>query len=138
MRIVAVDYGRKRTGIAVTDPQQLIAGGLATVSTYELIPWLERYMLTEEVERLVVGEPRQPDGRPSENYGRVTQFVATWRNRHPEVPVDMWDERYTSVLAHRAMIDGGLHKAARRDKALVDELSATILLQGYMESRRRR
>lgn len=137
MRIVAIDYGRKRTGIAVTDPQQLIAGGLATVSTSELTPWLERYMLAEDVERLVVGEPRQLGGQPSENYGRVMQFVNTWRQKHPEVPVDMWDERFTSVLAHRAMLDGGMRRQARRDKAMVDEISATIILQGYMEARRR-
>lgn len=138
MRIVAIDYGRKRTGIAVTDPQQIIAGGLATVSTSDLVPWLERYISDEDVERLVVGEPRQPGGRLSENYNRVMQFVGTWRKRHPEVPVDMWDERYTSVLAHRAMVDGGLRRKARQDKALVDEISATIILQGYMEAKKKR
>lgn len=138
MRIVAIDYGRKRTGIAVTDPQQIIAGGLATVSTSDLVPWLERYISDEDVERLVVGEPRQPGGRLSENYNRVMQFVSTWRKRHPEVPVDMWDERYTSVLAHRAMVDGGLRRKARQDKALVDEISATIILQGYMEAKKKR
>ena len=133
-RILSIDYGRKRTGIAVTDPLQIIAGGLATVSTSELFEWLQQYLKREQVERIVIGEPRQPNGQPSENLQRVQQFVARWRKAHPEVPIDYYDERFTSVLAHQAMIDGGLRKKARQDKALVDEISATIILEDYLRS----
>ena len=134
-RILSIDYGRKRTGIAVTDPLQLIAGGLATVSTSELFTWLQAYLEREQVERIVIGEPRQPNGLPSENLGRVQQFVARWRKARPDVPIDYYDERFTSVLAHQAMLDGGLRKKARQDKALVDEISATIILEDYLRSR---
>lgn len=137
MRILAIDYGKKRTGLAVTDPLQLIAGGLATVSTSELFDFLRSYMEREKVERIVIGEPCQPNGEPSENLARVRQFVNQWRKAVPDVPVEFYDERFTSVLAHRAMLDAGLKKKARQDKALVDEISATIILQNYMESRRR-
>ena len=136
-RILSIDYGRKRTGIAVTDPLQIIAGGLATVSTSELFGWLEQYISHEQVERIVIGEPWQSNGQPSENLQRVQQFVSRWRKAHPELPVDYYDERFTSVLAHQAMLDGGLKKKARQDKALVDEISATIILQSYLESKRK-
>ncbi len=135
-RILSIDYGRKRTGIAVTDPLQIIAGGLATVSTSELFDWLQQYVSREEVERIVIGEPRQPNGQPSENLQRVQQFVNRWRKAHPELPIDYYDERFTSVLAHQAMLDGGLRKKARQDKALVDEISATIILEDYLRSRK--
>ena len=135
-RILSIDYGKRRTGLAVTDPLQIIAGGLATVSTSELFDWLQSYMLREPVERIVIGEPRQPNGQPSENLQRVQQFVNRWRKVHPEVPIDYYDERFTSVLAHQAMIDGGLKKKARQDKALVDEISATIILEDYLRSRK--
>ncbi len=134
-RILSIDYGKKRTGIAVTDPLQIIANGLVTVATHELMSWLEAYVGKESVELLVVGDPRQPNGQPSENLQRVRQFVATWKKAHPEIPVEYVDERYTSVLAHQAMLSGGLSKKARQDKALVDEISATIILQSYMSSR---
>ena len=136
MRILSVDFGRKRTGLAVTDPLQIIAGGLATVSTFELFDYLKKYIEREQVERIVIGEPRQPNGEPSENLQRVQQFVNRWRKAVPEVPIELYDERFTSVLAHQAMLQGGLRKKARQDKALVDEISATILLQDYMESRK--
>ena len=135
-RILSIDYGRKRTGLAVTDPLQIIAGGLATVSTSELFDWLQAYIQREAVERIVVGEPRQPNGEPSENLQRVQQFVNRWRKAHPEIPIDYYDERFTSVLAHKAMIDGGLRKKARQDKALVDEISATIILEDYLRFRK--
>ena len=90
------------------------------------------------MERIVIGEPKQPDGSPSENMGRVEQFVNRWRKAFPEIPIEFYDERFTSVLAHRAMIDGGLRKKKRQDKALVDEVSATIILQSYLESVRRK
>lgn len=134
-RILSIDYGKKRTGIAVTDPLQIIAGGLATVSTHELFQFLQDYIGREQVERIVIGEPKQPNGQPSENLERVRQFVNRWRRAVPQIPIEFYDERFTSVLAHRAMIDGGLKKKDRQNKALVDEISATIILQNYMESR---
>ena len=135
-RILSIDYGKKRTGLAVTDPLQLIAGGLATVSTSELFDYLCRYVEREAVERLVIGEPRQPNGQPSENLARVQQFVNRWRKVMPQIPIEYYDERFTSVLAHQAMLEGGLRRKARQDKALVDEISATIILQDYMRSRK--
>lgn len=134
-RILAVDYGKKRTGLAVTDPLQIIANGLATVPTAELYDCLVKYTQTEQVELIVVGEPKQPNGEPSENLARVREFVARWRKRQ-QIPVVYYDERFTSVLAHKAMLDGGLRKKARQNKALVDEISATIILQSYLESKR--
>ena len=133
---MSIDYGKKRTGLAVTDPLQLIAGGLATVSTSELFDYLCRYVEREPVERLVIGEPRQPNGQPSENLTRVQQFVNRWRKAMPQIPIEYYDERFTSVLAHQAMLEGGLRRKARQDKALVDEISATIILQDYMRSRK--
>ena len=135
-RILSVDYGRKRTGLAVTDPLQLIAGGLATVSTSELFDWLKSYTAREAVERIVIGEPRQMDGSPSENMERVQQFVNRWRKAMPDIPIEFFDERFTSVLAHQAMLAGGLRKKARQNKALVDEISATIILEDYMRARK--
>ena len=134
-RILAVDYGKKRTGLAVTDPLQIIANGLATVPTAELYDYLVKYTQTEQVELIVVGEPKQPNGEPSENLARVREFVARWRKRQ-QIPVVYYDERFTSVLAHKAMLDGGLRKKARQNKALGDEISATIILQSYLESKR--
>lgn len=134
-RILAVDYGKKRTGLAVTDPLQIIANGLATVPTAELYDYLVKYTQTEQVELIVVGEPKQPNGEPSENLARVKEFVARWKKRQ-QIPVVYYDERFTSVLAHKAMLDGGLRKKARLNKALVDEISATIILQSYLESKR--
>ena len=135
-RILSIDYGRKRTGLAVTDPLQIIAGGLATVSTSELFEWLKAYVAREQVERIIIGEPRQPNGQPSENLLRVQQFVSQWRKSVPDIPIEYYDERYTSVLAHHAMLIGGLKKKARQDKALVDEISATIILEDYLRSRK--
>lgn len=137
-RILSIDYGKKRTGLAVTDPLQIIAGGLVAVSTSELFDFLNGYVSKEPVERIVIGEPKQSDGSPSENMARVTQFVNRWKKAHPDIPIEFYDERFTSVLAHRAMIDGGLGKKRRQDKALVDEVSATIILQSYLESVRRK
>ena len=134
-RIVSIDYGKKRTGLAVTDPLQLIASGLATVSTSELFEYLTQYVAKESVERIVIGEPRQPNGQPSENLARVQQFVNRWRKQRPDIPIEYYDERFTSVLAHQAMLDAGLKKKTRQDKALVDEISATIILEDYLRSR---
>lgn len=136
-RLLSIDYGKKRTGLAVTDPLQIVPGGLCTVPTSGLFDYLKGYVARESVERIVIGEPRQPDGRPSENLARVTEFVNRWRKAVPDIPIEFYDERFTSVLAHKAMLDGGLGRKARRDKALVDEISATIILQDYMASRHR-
>ena len=135
-RILSIDYGQKRTGLAVTDPLQIIAGGLATVSTSGLFDWLKAYLAKEPVERIIIGEPKQTNGQPSENLARVQQFVNRWKKAFPEVPIEYYDERFTSVLAHQAMLDGGLKKKARQDKALVDEISATIILEDYLRSRK--
>lgn len=135
-RILSIDYGKKRTGLAVTDPLQIIAGGLATVATSGLFDFLQEYIAREEVERIVIGEPRQPNGQPSENLRRVQQFVNRWRKAVPQIPIEYYDERFTSVLAHQAMLDGGLRKKARQDKAMVDEISATIILEDYMRSKK--
>ena len=135
MRIVSIDYGKKRTGLAVTDPLQIIANGLATVSTSELFDFLKSYVSKEQVERIVVGKPIQPNGMPSENMARVEQFVNRWRKAVPDIPVEYYDERFTSVLAHKAILDSGIGKKARREnKGLVDELSATIILQDWMKA----
>ena len=135
-RIFSIDYGKKRTGLAVTDPLQIIAGGLATVATSELFDYLKAYIAREQVEMIVIGEPRQPNGEPSENLARVQQFVNRWRKAVPEVPIQYYDERFTSVLAHQAMLDGGLKKKARQNKGLVDEISATIILEDFMRSKK--
>ena len=136
MRILSIDYGRKRTGIAVTDPLQIIANGLATVPTHELFDFLTDYINREQVERMVIGRPLQPNGQPSENLRRVEEFVSRWRKAVPDIPIEYYDERFTSVIAHRAIIDGGVGKKARREnKGLVDEVSAVIILQDYMKSR---
>lgn len=137
MRILSIDYGKKRTGLAVTDPLQIIAGGLGTVETSVLYEYIEAYIQREQVERIVIGKPMQPNGQPSENMVRVENFYNRWRNAHPEIPIEYYDERFTSVLAHRAMIDGGVKKKTRREnKGLVDEISATIILQDYLQSRK--
>lgn len=137
MRILSIDYGKKRTGLAVTDPLQIIAGGLGTVETSVLYEYIEAYIQREQVERIVIGKPMQPNGQPSENMVRVENFYNRLRKAHPEIPIEYYDERFTSVLAHRAMIDGGVKKKTRREnKGLVDEISATIILQDYLQSRK--
>ena len=135
-RLLAIDYGRKRTGIAVSDSLQIIANGLTTVDTYQLFDFLKEYLSKEKVAAIIVGLPRQMNNEPSENMQRIEEFVRKFKQLHPQVPMEYFDERFSSKLAHRAMIDGGLKKKDRQNKALVDEISATIILQGYMESRR--
>ena len=137
MRILSIDFGKKRTGVAVTDPLQIIANPLETVATATLFDYLENYIKKEPVERIVIGRPTQPNGKPSENLARVENFYNRWRKIHPEIPIDYYDERFTSVIAHRAIIDSGVKKSTRREnKGLVDAISATIILQDYMQSRR--
>ena len=134
-RVLSIDYGVRRTGLAVTDPLKIIAGGLTTVDTPQLLKFLQDYLSKEPVERFVVGLPKQTNGRDSENLPRVRNFVIKLAKVFPDIPVDMWDERYTSVLAHQTMLQSGMGKKARQNKALVDEISATIILQGWMEGR---
>lgn len=135
-RWLSIDYGSKRTGLAVTDPLKLIANGLATVPTHQLLSYLQEYLRKEEVEKFVVGKPMTLRNQPSDNMKNVEQGVKMLRKHFPLIPVEMVDERFTSSIAHRAMIDGGLKKKDRQNKALVDEISAVIILQSYMESNR--
>lgn len=136
-RLLAIDYGKKRTGLAVSDEMQIIAGGLTTVPTVELIDFLLGYVKREPVERIIVGLPKQMNNELSENMCRITPFVNRLRKLLPDIPVEFHDERFTSVLAQRTILEAGIKKMARRNKELVDEVSATIILQSYMESRRR-
>jgi putative Holliday junction resolvase len=133
-RILAVDYGKKRTGLAVTDPLQLIPGGLTTVASHDALAFILDYCTKEPVERILVGYPTQLNSQPSESMQYVEPFYKALKKR-VNIPVEYIDERFTSVLAHKAMLEGGLRKKARQNKALVDELSAVILLQTYLESR---
>lgn len=132
-RILAIDYGTKRTGIAVSDPLRIIAGGLETVETKVLEKWLAQYFAANDVSTIVVGKPMQMDGSPSDTWKYVEPLVTRLRVAYPDKEVELSDERFTSVLAHRTMLESGIGKMARRDKALVDKISATIILQGYME-----
>lgn len=134
-RILSIDYGRKRTGLAVTDTLQIIANGLETVPTHTLMQYLKNYMAKEPVDTIVVGLPKQLNGQPSESMRYITPFVAKLRKEMPDVEVVMYDERFTSTIAHKAMIDGGMKKSDRRDKARVDSIAATIILTDYLESR---
>lgn len=135
-RLLAIDYGKKRTGIAVSDELQLIANGLTTVATAALVDFVLDYVKREPVERIIVGQPKQMNNEPSENMRRIAPFVNRLRKLLPHIPVEYHDERFTSVLAHQAILASGIGKMARRNKELVDEISATIILQSYMESNR--
>ena len=135
-RILAIDYVKKRTGIAVTDILQMIANGLTTVATTELMDFVLKYVEKEPVERIIVGHPKQMNNEDSENMKRIIPFVNQLKKKLPNIPVELVDERFTSVLAHQAMLDGGLKKKARQNKALVDEISATIILQSYLETKK--
>jgi len=131
-RILALDYGTKRTGIAVTDELKMIASGLTTVKTPELIKFLVDYFKNEKVERVLVGEPKRMDDTPSQSEVHIQEFLKEFSKEFPEMPLERVDERFTSKLAVQSMIDGGLKKKKRRDKALVDEISATIILQTWL------
>ncbi len=137
-RLLAIDYGRKRSGIAVTDTLQIIANGLTTVPSHTLIKFLKDYVAKESVELIIVGLPRQMNYEESESMQYIKPFVKKLQKEIPDIPVEYFDERFTSSMAHQTMIDGGLKKKQRQNKALVDEISATIILQGYMEGRRMR
>ncbi|GAB5399710.1 MAG: Holliday junction resolvase RuvX [Aureisphaera sp.] len=131
-RILALDYGTKRTGIAVTDELQIIASGLTTVPTAELMDFLKEYFSTEKVELVLVGEPKQKDGTHSDVEGAIQKFLETYSKEFPSIPFERRDERFTSKMAFQTMIDSGLKKKQRQNKALVDEISATIILQDYL------
>ncbi len=132
-RILAIDFGTKRTGLAVTDPMQIIATGLDTVSTIELLDYLRKYCLRESVESFVVGEAKNLDGSPAQSAESIEAFVKKLGNVFPEVPIHRIDERYTSKMAFQTMIDTGLGKKKRKDKALVDKIAAVIILQSYLD-----
>lgn len=134
-RLLAIDYGKKRVGLAVTDPLRITANGLDTVASHEVLDYLTRYLEKEPVDMFLLGSPKQNDNTDSDNMARVKEFAKALKRRFPDKEIVMVDERFTSVLAHRAMLDGGLKKKARQDKALVDKISATIILQSYMDSR---
>ena len=130
---MALDYGKVRTGIAVTDELQLIASGLTTVNTPELLSFLEEYVKEESVEKFIVGLPKKMDNTPSESEELITAFLDKLAKRIPQIPVERQDERFTSKLAFESMLESGLKKKKRQDKALVDEISATLILQAYLE-----
>lgn len=131
-RLIAIDYGTKRTGIAITDELQLIASGLTTVSTNELIPFLKEYMDSEKVDVMIVGEPKQKDGTHSDVEVYIQKFLKKFTKVFPALEIIRVDESYTSKMAFQTMIDSGLKKMQRRNKALIDEISATIILQDYL------
>ena len=136
-RILALDYGARRTGLAVTDPSRIIAGGLTTVKSAELIPYLAGYFASEEVDLVIIGRPTQMSGAPSPNQANIQRFMKQFARQFPHVPVQSYDERFTSVLAHQTILQSGIGKKARQNKSLVDEISATIILQSYLESLRK-
>jgi putative holliday junction resolvase len=134
-RIVAFDVGKKRVGIAATDPSQIIANGLTTLIIHEVLPFLEKYLAKESVEMFIIGYARQTDGTESESMSYIRPFVQSLKNKYPHIPVEWVDERFTSKMAFQSMIDAGLKKMARRDKAMIDKISATIILQTYLETK---
>lgn len=135
-RILAIDYGIKRTGIAVTDPERIIATGLTTVSTPTLFDFLKEYCAHESVDIFLVGEPKQMDNTPSQSARLIEPFVAKLSQTFPDKRIERIDERFTSKLAFQAMIDGGLKKKQRQNKAMIDQVSATIMLQDYLNASR--
>lgn len=135
-RILAFDYGKKRIGLAVTDPLKIIANGLDTVSPNEIYKFLESYLQKEQVELFVVGLPKKMNNENSDSMQQIVPFVRSLKNKYPNIPVEMFDERFTSVLAHKTIIEAGVGKKERREnKELVDKISATIILQSFLESR---
>jgi len=133
-RLVGIDYGKKRVGIAVSDPGKIIASGLATVPSHEIFSYIKEYVEKEKIDGFIVGMPRQMSGEPSESAPLVKSFVTGLTRKHPGIPVHLVDERFTSKMAKMAMIEGGLKKKKRQDKGLVDSVSAALILQSYMES----
>ena len=136
-RILAIDFGEKRTGIAVTDELQIIASGLTTVATKNLLPFIKDYTKKESVELFIIGKPTQMNNLDSESEKHILPFLKSLNNSIPNIPIIRVDERFTSKMAFQTMIDSGLNKKQRRNKALVDEISATIILQSYLYSQAR-
>jgi len=134
-RLLAIDYGGKRTGIAITDEMQIIASGLTTVETKQLFPFLQEYISKEKVSKVIVGEPKRLNNEPSEIAPKIDEFVVKFKKLYPTIEVIRMDERFTSKMAFQTMIDSGLKKKQRQNKALVDEIAATILLQDYLNSK---
>jgi putative Holliday junction resolvase len=135
-RILALDYGTKRVGVAVTDPLQIIANGLTTIPEKEIWRFLAEYFAKEKVECVVIGYPVQASGKGSESLRVINPFIKKFIKDYPDIPIELADERYTSKIAHQTMISGGLKKKDRQNKNMVDTISATIILQGYLERRR--
>ena len=131
-RILAIDYGQKRTGIAITDELQIIASGLTTIESPTAINFLRDYFSKEKVEKVLIGEPKQMNGQPSQSTEIIEKFVVKFKNTFPEMAIERVDERFTSKMAFQTMIDSGLKKQQRKNKALIDEISATIMLQDYL------
>ena len=132
-RILAIDYGRKRTGLAVTDILRITANPLLTIETKDLMNWLSDYFAKEQVDEVVIGHPTQMDGSDSESMNYIRPFIGNFRKQFPQMPIIMYDERFTSVLAHQAMLAGGMKKKDRQNKAVVDKIAACIILEDYME-----
>ncbi len=134
-RILAIDYGQKRVGVAVTDELQISANAIGTFHVKEINEWLDGYLKNNDVETIVIGEPKQMNNLPSESARFIEPFVSMLRKKYPTHQIDRWDERFTSVLAHRVILESGIGKKARQDKTLADRISAVIILQSYMESK---
>jgi len=134
-RILAIDYGRKRTGLAVTDVLRITANPLLTIETKDLMNWLTDYFAHEPVDEVVIGHPTQMSGEESESMNYIRPFVGSFKKQFPSKPITMYDERFTSVLAHRAMLAGGMKKKDRQNKAVVDKIAACIILEDYLESK---
>ncbi|MDO4320743.1 MAG: Holliday junction resolvase RuvX [Bacteroidales bacterium] len=134
-RLLSIDFGRKRCGIAVTDPMRIVANGLTTVPTAGLIAFVKQYMAAEPVDRVIVGYPTTMRGEPSESVRYLTPVINRLRKEIAPVEIEFFDERFTSVIAHRAMIDGGMKKSDRRNREIVDEISASIILNDYLQSK---
>lgn len=135
-RVLALDYGKKRVGVAVTDNLQIVANGLGTVASHEIFKFLTDYFNKEQVERVVIGLPKQMNNELSESMRYIQPFVNGYKKRFPDIPIEYVDERFTSILAQKAILDSGVNKKRRQEKALVDQVSATIILQSYMETKR--
>ena len=133
-RILAIDYGRKRTGLAVTDILRITANPLLTIETKDLMKWLADYFTKEPVDGVVIGHPTQMNGEESESMNYIRPFMGNFKKQFPDKPITMYDERFTSVLAHQAMINGGMKKKDRQNKAVVDKIAACIILEGYLDS----
>lgn len=133
-RILAIDYGKKRTGLAVTDILRITANPLITIETKQLMTWLQDYFAKENVDEVVVGYPKQMNGEDSESMQYIRFFLAQFEQTFPSIPIKLYDERFTSVLAHQAMIDGGMKRSQRQNKMMVDKIAACIILEGYLDS----